>query len=99
MSEAGLAVAKPRYQWRPVRVRFERKREASRTGLVGGRRFGLRKQTVVTSGRWNGSWSRWLSSSEGVEGTTESVWGSIIGLVEAENAETSYGLANRPRGR
>jgi hypothetical protein len=44
MLEAGLAVAKPRHQWRPERVRVERKRGASRTGLIGGRRFGLGKR-------------------------------------------------------
>jgi hypothetical protein len=89
MSEAGLTVAKPGYQWRLVGQRSSENYGRGIAGPVGGRRLELAKAAALTCSGGNGLWrSARQSVRRMARGLRQEAYGAISpGLRTAENAD------------
>jgi hypothetical protein len=103
MSEAGLTVAKPGYQWRLVGQRSSENYGRGIAGPVGGRRLELAKAAALTCGSGNGFWWSARQSVRRVErGLRQGAYGAISpGSRTAENAGAGRlpNLRGSPEGR
>jgi hypothetical protein len=103
MSEAGLLVAKPERQWRPAKHGSKRKRGAVGNGTYRWKALRILENGGVGAPPAEGVLVLLEEAGKPVDsgGTTGGVRNQLIGLVEADNADTGCCSGDRvpPKGR